>query len=130
MAKKGIDNLLEQAVEVLKANDRGKWTVPAGDLYPHQWLWDSCFTAIGLRHIDVERAQVEIISLLRGQWSDGMVPNIVFADGPDYHQDRELWRSRVNPFSPNGVATSGITQPPMLAEAVVKVGQKLKIPRL
>ncbi|OGL25230.1 hypothetical protein A3A68_01575 [Candidatus Saccharibacteria bacterium RIFCSPLOWO2_01_FULL_48_13] len=128
MAKKGIDNLLEQAVEVLKANDRGKWTVPAGDLYPHQWLWDSCFTAIGLRHIDVERAQVEIISLLRGQWSDGMVPNIVFADGPDYHQDRELWRSRVNPFSPNGVATSGITQPPMLAEAVVKVGQKLTIP--
>ena len=120
--------LLEKAQEVLKQNDRKKWTVPAGDLYPHQWLWDSCFIAIGLRHLDVERAQTELKSLVRGQWSNGMIPSIVFSEGEEYHRDRELWRSYVNPYAPHKVATTGITQPPMLAEAIVQIGQKLKLP--
>jgi hypothetical protein len=64
--------LFEDASDVLKQNDKGDFTMPAGELYPHQWLWDSCFTAIGLRHLDVERAQKELLSLLRGQWSNGM----------------------------------------------------------
>jgi hypothetical protein len=34
----------------------------------------------------------------------------------------------LNPFAPDGIATSGITQPPVLAEAVGRVGQKLKLP--
>lgn len=121
-------DVLAAAQKVLKQNDRGRWTVPAGQLYPHQWLWDSCFTAIGLRHLDIDRAQIELTSLLRGQWSNGMLPNIIFASDRAYRQDRELWRSNVSPYSPDGVATSGITQPPMLAEAVVKVGAKLKLP--
>jgi len=120
--------LLDDAKKVLKLNDRKKWTVPAADLYPHQWLWDSCFIAIGLRHFDVERAQTELASLLRGQWSNGMLPNMIFSNANKYHLDRELWRSYVNPYSPDNVATSGITQPPMLAEAVVQIGQKLKLP--
>lgn len=123
------EKLLEQAKEVLKLNDRGSWTVPAGDLYPHQWLWDSCFITIGLRHTDIQRAQTELTSLLRGQWSNGMLPNIIFSEGQEYHRDRELWRSYVNPFAPNNVATSGITQPPLLAEAVLRVGEKLKNPQ-
>src|ERR1700751_901400 len=115
--------LAEQAAAVLTSNDRELWTVPAGDLYPHQWLWDSCFIAIGLRHLDIERAQTELRSLLRGQWDNGMLPNIVFSgDGEKRHID--LWRSWVNPYAPTEVATSGITQPPMLAEAVRRVGQK------
>ena len=118
---------LQRAMEeVLGANDRGGWTVPAGDLYPHQWLWDSCFIAIGLRHVDVERAKTELINLLKGQWSNGMLPNIVFAAGQQHRRETELWRSYVSPYSPNDVATSGITQPPMLAEAVYQVGLKLK----
>jgi hypothetical protein len=120
--------LLEKAEEVLKQNDRKKWTVPAGDLYPHQWLWDSCFIAIGLRHLDIERAQTELKSLLRGQWSNGMIPNIIFSGGNEHRRHRELWRSYVSPYAPHKVATSGITQPPMLAEAVVQIGQKLKQP--
>lgn len=117
--------LLTNLKAVLKVNDRGNYTVPAGDLYPHQWLWDSCFIAIGLRHIDVDRAKTELESLLRGQWSNGMLPNMIFSDGPQYKRERDLWRSYVSPYSPNNVATSGITQPPMLAEAVAKIGQKL-----
>lgn len=118
-------SLLDQAISVLKDNDRGNYTVPAQDLYPHQWLWDSCFIAIGLRWIDIDRAQAEVASLLRGQWANGMMPNMIFSDGPEYRRDRNVWRSWVSPYSPDSVATSGITQPPMVAEAVWQVGQRL-----
>ena len=102
--------------------------MPAPDLYPHQWLWDSCFIAIGQRHDDVERAKMELLSLQRGQWENGMLPNIIFSDEPHYRADRDFWRSWVSPFAPDNVATSGITQPPMLAEAVVQVGAKMAWP--
>ena len=109
-------------------NDRGSYTQPAHGLYPHQWLWDSCFVAIGLRHLDIERAKSELLSLLRGQWSNGMMPNIIFRDDPKYRTDRNIWRSWINPFAPDGITTTGITQPPMLAEAVVRVGAKMEWP--
>jgi hypothetical protein len=121
-------DLLEQAKSVLEMNDRGNYTQPAHGLYPHQWLWDSCFTAIGLRHLDVERAKAEVLSLLRGQWHNGMLPNIIFRDDPQYRTDRNIWRSWLNPYAPNDVMTSGITQPPMLAETVVQVGAKMAWP--
>ncbi|MEK7594622.1 MAG: trehalase family glycosidase [Patescibacteria group bacterium] len=121
-------DLLEQAKAVLEMNNRGNYTQPASGLYPHQWLWDSCFIAIGLRHLDNERAKMELTSLLRGQWHNGMLPNIVFRDDPQYRTDRNIWRSWLNPYAPNDVMTTGITQPPMLAEAVVQVGQKMAWP--
>jgi hypothetical protein len=120
-------DLATQAQDVLNRNDRGHYTMPARDLYPHQWLWDSCFIAIGQRHYDVERAKMEILSLLRGQWSNGMLPHVIFSEKREFHQDRQLWRSWVSPLAPDGVATSGITQPPMLAEAIVRIGEKLPL---
>jgi hypothetical protein len=119
-------DILDAAKEVLKLNDRGLYTVPA-EPYPHQWLWDSCFIAIGLRHLDVERAKMEILSILRGQWSNGMVPHVVFSRGRAHRHDQNIWRSWASPFAPDKAKTSGITQPPMLAEAVVRVGQKMKL---
>ncbi|HUB92890.1 MAG TPA: trehalase family glycosidase [Verrucomicrobiae bacterium] len=118
-------DLLAEATNVLHTNDRGDYTVPAENLYPHQWLWDSCFIAIGLRWLSVDRAQAELISLLRGQWSNGMLPHMIFNPDRHYARDRSLWRSWVSPYSPDGVATSGITQPPLLAESVWQVGQRL-----
>ena len=111
---------LEHARAGLAANDRGDYTVPANHQYPHQWLWDSCFTAIGWRHVDVARAQREVLRLFTGQWQNGMLPNMILSNG---HHD--IWQSRLNPNSPDNVATSGITQPPMVAEAVVRIGEKL-----
>jgi hypothetical protein len=119
------DGLLEQAKQVLEDNYRNGHTIPAAHLYPHQWLWDSCFIAIGLANYDIERAKMEIINLLKGQWANGMVPNMIFDMGLRYRQDRELWRSYTSPYAPDGVATSGITQPPLIAEAVVQIGKKL-----
>lgn len=109
-------------------NNQGSYTVPAEDLYPHQWLWDSCFIAIGQRHLDIERAKTELLSLLRGQWSNGMLPNMILNSTNHHARDGNIWRSWLSPFSPDGVTTSGITQPPMLAEAVVNVGKKLPLP--
>ena len=120
--------LLDGAKAVLEMNDRGNYTQPAHGLYPHQWLWDSCFIAIGWQHLDVERAQLELSSLIRGQWRNGMLPNIIFRDEKQYRTDRNMWRSWLNPSAPDNVSTTGITQPPMLAEAVVQVGNKLALP--
>lgn len=120
--------VIEMAKAVLEMNDRGTYTQPAHGLYPHQWLWDSCFIAIGMRHVDLEKAKIELMSLVRGQWHNGMMPNIIFRDDAIYRTDRNLWRSWLNPFAPDDVMTTGITQPPMLAEAVVQVGAKLAWP--
>ncbi len=119
--------LHEEARQILSHNDRGTYTVPGAKLYPHQWLWDSCFIAIGLRHDNIDRSRTEILSLLRGQWANGMLPNIIFNDSLQYQADRNAWRSWLNPNAPDSVTTSGITQPPMLAEAVVRIGEKLPL---
>jgi hypothetical protein len=119
-------DLLTQAKAVLEINNRGEYTVPAEGLYPHQWLWDSCLIAIGLRNYEIERSQKEILSLLRGQWANGMLPHMIFAGGDAHKRDRNIWRSWLNPSAPNEVSTSGITQPPVIAEAVIKIGEKLK----
>lgn len=127
MQSNDSDTLLEQATSVLKQNDRGLYTIPAHGLYPHQWLWDSCFTALGWRHIDLERAKMEVLSLLRGQWKNGMIPHMIFTPGRLYQRDHNIWRSWVSPFAPDDVFTSGVTQPPMLAEAVVRIGEKMTL---
>ena len=67
------ESVLEHTKSVLKNNWQGNYTIPAKGLYPHQWLWDSCFIAIGYANYDLEKAQSEIRNLLRGQWSNGML---------------------------------------------------------
>lgn len=119
------ETLSEICFKTLKANDRGTHTVPAPILYPHQWLWDSCFAAIGWAQIDIKRAEKEIISLLHGQWSNGMIPHMIFNMAPEYQRDRDMWRSWVSAKSPDDVATSGFTQPPLIAEAVSRIGTQM-----
>lgn len=117
------EKLIDACRQVLKVNDLGAWTRPAPNLYPHQWLWDSCFIAIGQRHYDIKRAQKEIKSLFRGQWKDGMIPNLIMTHQGYY--EKKVWNSNLNPAAPKKLKTSGITQPPMLAEAIVQIGEKL-----
>jgi len=118
-------DLSEQCRQILHENDRGTHTVPSAGLYPHQWLWDSCFSAIGWAHIDVERAKKEIFSLLKGQWHNGMIPHMVFDMSPEYTRDRNVWRSWISSQSPGHVTTSGITQPAVIAEAVSRIGAQM-----
>jgi|SRR5579884_3687030 len=114
--------LVNRAEGVLRANDLGAWTKPAPNLYPHQWNWDSAFIAIGLSHGHTERAQTEVLSLLRGQWSNGLVPQIVFnPKATGYFPGPDVWQSERSPNAPRDVATSGITQPPVLSTAVLAI---------
>lgn len=120
-------DLLESAKAVLQANDHGSYTIPADGLYPHQWLWDSCFIAIGMRHYDIDRAKTEILSMLNSQWQNGMIPHMILSPAGQHRRDSDVWRSWANPHSTDKALTSGITQPPMLAEAVICIGRKLPL---
>lgn len=117
--------LLEAAKSVLKENNLGTWTRPAPGLYPHQWMWDSCFIAIGLSHYNVKRAKQELLSLIRGQWSNGMIPHMIFDPKTNHFSGPHIWQSHISSASPSGIETSGITQPPIIAEAVWRVSEKL-----
>jgi glucosylglycerate hydrolase len=115
--------LWDGAVAVLRANDLGAWTKPAPRLYPHQWSWDSTFIAIGLAHIDPDRALRELESLFRAQWADGRVPHMVFDPGVrDYAPGPELWSSAASSdAAPRSPATSGLIQAPTHAIALAAV---------
>ena len=96
-----------QAIEILRGNDRGRYTVPtATGLYPAQWNWDSCLVALGLAQFDEARAVTEIETLFGGQWPDGMVPHILFhGDDSSYFPNASVWQAGPTRRS------SGITQP-------------------
>jgi len=118
-------DVIRAAREVLERNRRGSWTCPATGIYPHQWLWDSCFVAIGLAHQDPRRAADEVHAVLRGQWTNGMVPHMIFAPEARDLGSARLWRSRRDSRAPIDVETSGITQPPLLAVAAWYVARRL-----
>jgi hypothetical protein len=97
-----------QAREILRANDRGGYTIPTAGLYPYQWNWDSVFAAWGFSTFDTDRAWTEIETLFAAQWDTGMVPHIVFhRPDPGYFPGPEIWGT--------GRPTSGISQPPVAA---------------
>ncbi len=111
-------DILEQCRATLYANDRGGYTVPTARLYPFQWNWDSAFVAMGWARFDRPRAWQEIEMLLRGQWKDGLIPQIIFhAPSDDYFPGPNVWQTGHTP------ETSGIPQPPVLATAVRNVLQ-------
>lgn len=116
------NTMAARATAILQANDTGTSIKAAPALYPHQWSWDAAFVSIGLAHLSVDRAVQEMRALFRGQWKNGMVPHIVYsADVPDtgYFPDASRWDvAGASPDAPEGVATSGIIQPPMHAIAV------------
>ncbi|MBU1333906.1 MAG: hypothetical protein KJ944_18190 [Alphaproteobacteria bacterium] len=108
MTPEDKSRLFDLAVEVLKENDRGTYTVPTKGLYPFQWNWDSCFTALGQVHFDEDRAWTEMETLFAHQWPDGMVPHIIFHVSDDgYFPGPDVWSTN------RPTPTSGITQPPI-----------------
>ena len=116
-------SLAARAAYILRDNSTGLITKAAPALYPHQWSWDAAFNAIGLATVDPPRARLELDSLLRGQWRDGMVPHIVFDPAADgYFPGPERWEcARYSADAPRDVATSGICQPPVHAIAAARI---------
>lgn len=97
-----------------RRHNRGStYTLPSPDSYPYQWLWDSCFHAIILSHFDVESAKAEMLSLKRSQFSNGMLPHMIYWKNREKTKfPRIRWGRR---------RTSSITQPPMLAYAAWQI---------
>ena len=103
-----MSNFREQAIAIIRENDRGSYTIPTKGLYPYQWNWDSCFTALGMSHYDSGRAWTELETLFAHQWPDGMVPHIIFHQhDPGYFPGPDVWRTG------RPTETSGITQNPV-----------------
>ena len=106
------EEILKAAKKLLLANRRTKcgytFTVPSPYEYRHQWLWDSCFHAITLRHFDTKAAENELESLMASQHRDGMVPH----------------ESKYSLFGIPLAYTSRITQPPIIARAALDVYAK------
>ena len=101
------------AADLLRANDRGGYTIPSARLYPHQWAWDSAFAAIGWLHLDPARALKELETLLAGQWEDGRIPHISFhIPSADYFPGPASWGTE---------RSSTITNPPIWTLALQRI---------
>ena len=106
--------LNEQAMAILKGNDRGGYTIPTEGLYPYQWNWDSAFAALGFAQFDIGRAWQEIETLMSGQWTNGMVPHILFHKLDNgYFPGPDVWGTQE--ASGNPIPSSGVSQPPVAA---------------
>ncbi|WP_417693606.1 MGH1-like glycoside hydrolase domain-containing protein [Roseibium sp.] len=113
-------SLKRAAHDILIGNDLGGYTVPTKGLYPYQWNWDSVFVALGFATFDLDRAWRELETLFEGQWTDGMVPHILFRkNDPGYFPGPSVWQTSHEPFP-----TSGHSQPPVAAIAVRDMFEK------
>jgi neutral trehalase len=119
-------NLAQQALAVLDANWMGHATRASARLYPHQWSWDSACIAIGYAGSNQARAQTELRWLFAGQWADGLLPHIRFADNARYFPGPEFWQTHRSPSAPEHPQTSGIVQPPVHATAVWRVYRRAR----
>lgn len=116
---------IDQAKAVMIKNDRGSYTVPTHGLYPFQWNWDSALSALGFAHFDEARAWTELETLFAHQWTDGMVPHIIFHEMDDgYFPGPEVWSTSQT------VPTSGITQPPVAGFAALRIFERAKDKKL
>jgi glycogen debranching enzyme len=115
---------MKDAVRVLYDRNRQRGTAawcgrdydfvcPSMGTYPFQWFWDSCFHAVALSHIDLERARIEIRSLLANAQPDGFVAHVTFWQREKYEDMLATYAIAYRtPY------LSDCIQPPLLAEAV------------
>jgi hypothetical protein len=78
------DQVKSAALAVLEAawrDDRG-YCLPNADVYPHMWLWDSCFHSIAWASLHDQRGAVELGHALHKQFASGFLPHMVYA-GPN-----------------------------------------------
>lgn len=95
------------------------FSCPSHLTYPFQWFWDSCFNAIALSHIDSQKAEAELVSLMKNQHEDGFVSHVTF-------WQRDAYEEMVSTYAiafRNKYLTDEM-QPPLLAEAVAAVAAR------
>ncbi len=87
------------------------YTAPNADVYPWQWLWDSCFHALIWHELgESERALTEVRAALADPHPTGFVPHMRYTGRPEASVD--FWGRR---------GASSITQPPMYGHALAQL---------
>jgi hypothetical protein len=108
----GAPGLVERCRHLLETHWRDPgFTVPNDDVYPWQWLWDSCFHAVAWAQVGHgDRAVAELESAFAHQGDTGFVAHMTYWGAPE--TATSFWgRSR----------TSSITQPPMYGHALAEL---------
>ena len=129
--KRENEALVEQAKAILDLNWTGEYTQPGPRLYPHQWSWDSALIALAYAHYDPGRAEKELRYLFEAQWTNGLLPQIVFNPRfRDYFPGPSFWHAKESPHAPKRFETSGVVMPTVHATAVLAIykaaGQEAK----
>ncbi len=86
---------------------------PNTRVYPHQWLWDSCFHAIAWNALGDERALVELTSCFDSQLRNGFVPHMRYLFP---NSDRGPSQTR-----------SSYLQPPIYAHAAAMIARSGRV---
>lgn len=84
--------------------------VPNRSVYPHQWLWDSCFHAVIWTALGSDRGVREVDNVLANIGADGFVPHMTYWTSPRLHA--RFWGRPL---------VSTITQPPMYGHAIAEL---------
>jgi len=100
-----------------KGSSEYLYVCPSASVYPHQWLWDSCFHSIVMARFDGRLAKAELDTLLSTTRSDGLIPHLA------------TWKkSTPVPFLDSAMALvrnimhhANLTQPPVLGTALEEV---------
>lgn len=82
---------------------------PNATVYPHQWLWDSCFHAIAWNALGDHRALTELTSCFAAQLPNGFVPHMRYLSP---NRERGPMADR-----------SSYTQPPIYAHAAAVIAR-------
>lgn len=103
-----------------RRTDHFRYTLPSPELYPFQWLWDSCFHALIYNTLgETAQAQHELRAACAKPLPGGLIPHIIYWERPENGAQwgRER-RSDVLDAAWGHDNCSTITQPPLLAHAV------------
>ncbi len=84
--------------------------VPNRSVYPHQWLWDSCFHAVIWTALGSDRGVLEVDNAMANIGNDGFVPHMTYWTKPRLHA--RFWGRPL---------VSSITQPPMYGHAIAEL---------
>ena len=97
-------------------NAQLRCTVPNAVVYPHRWLWDSCFHVIAWAALGRPEAEIELQSLMASRLPTvigrGFVPHMVYAD--EWRNGGGIDRGVLR-------GMSSFTQPPVYAMALTAV---------
>jgi hypothetical protein len=78
--------------------------------------------ALAYAHYDFGRAEKELRHLFEAQWSNGLLPQIIFNPRfRDYFPGPSFWHAKESPNAPRHKETSGVVLPPVHATAILAV---------